>query len=228
MDVGIIGALVAAAVACLMAFPLGDALRRYPVPFYLAALVVVGAYCWALLTGTGLAPVRVLSVVMQRGYLCFALLVLVMVVGCLDEASRLRRRLQPIRGELSILAFIFILGYVATYAPGILRRLRASAQIRDNLLASLVAAVVLLLLFAFLTLISLRSVRAKMNQRAWRRAQRLSYVMVALFAAHVWLVLGWSAFAHLGTSVACVSFALYSAVLVAYVVFRVRKALRRR
>lgn len=227
MDTNLAAFLLSAAIVWAVAFPLGKQLRRNPSVFYLAVVAVTGLYLWAIGTGARLTAVRVLAVVMQKGYLASLMLAVVMFTGCLDEGTALRRRLQPIRGELSILSFIFILGHLATYLPTYLGKLGAVFSARPGIAFSFVAACVLTVLFGVLAAMSLRVVRRNMDARRWKMVQRVSYVMVALLALHVLLAL-WrpAVVAHAARSMA--SLVAYAAVIALYAALRVRKALRDR
>lgn len=226
MSTGLIGFVIALVVAAIIVVPLGKALREHPAIFYVAALLASGAYTWALLADVTLTSVRFLTVIFQKAYLASILLAVVMFTGCLDTSSPLRRRLQPIRGYLSILSFILVLGHLATYLPVYLPRLGSLFALKSTVATSLVVAFVLTALYAVLTLTSVRAVRHLMNSRSWKNLQRLSYVMVALVIVHVALVLGRSALASGGT--ATMTLSAYAIVVTLYAVLRVRKALRDR
>ena len=76
--------LIALACCIVLVVPLAKPLKRYPVPFYLAALALVGLYWFgtsANATG-GLWPYFMPR--MQRCALAFALFTVVMFVGVLD------------------------------------------------------------------------------------------------------------------------------------------------
>lgn len=225
MDASLYGFLAALVVTALLVFPLARPLRTHPSIFYAAALVLTALYVWALWTGVNLTPVRALTVVLQKGYLASLLLGVVMFTGCLDESSSLRRHLQPIRGELSILSFVFILGHLLTYLPGYLGRFGALLTTRTNVALSLIIAMILTVLFGVLTITSLRWLHKRMGTKSWKNLQRFSYLMVALFAVHVGLALGRSAFAS-APSEATTSFVLYLVIVAAYAVLRIRKAVR--
>lgn len=220
----VIGMLVSAAVAVLLALPLGKALRAHPGPFYLAAAAVVGPYTWAYLAGVNLSPVRPLALAVQKGYLSVMLLLVVMFTGVLPEGGTSRKRLQPVRGELSILSFIFVLGHLATYLASYFPRLGKLFSNSAWMAASLTVAFVLTAVFLLLSATSLRKVRTSMDARRWKALQRLSYLMMVLLALHIGLVLGRSAFSG-GFKLATVGFFAYLALLAVYAVLRVRKAL---
>ena len=227
MDTNVVAFLISAAVVLLLAFPLGNALRRHPLPFYVAVVAVIALYLWAIGSGVRLTAVRVLAVIMQKGYLASLMLAVVMFTGCLDEGTPIRRRLQPIRGELSILSFIFILGHLATYLPTYLGRLAAVFGAHSNMAVSFVAAMVLTVVFAVLTVLSFRVVRKKMNPRLWKNLQRGAYAMVGLLALHVVLAL-WKSAVVAGQPRAAVSLGMYCAVIGVYAIMRIAKAVRDR
>lgn len=223
MSSGLLGFAIALAVALVLAFPLGNALRSHPAPFYCAALALTGLYLWGLYGGANLVPLRALALVFQKAYLSVALLAIVMFTGCLSKTSALRKRLQPVRAQLSILSFIFVVGHLGAYLPAFLPRLGMVFSLKGNLAASLIVALVLTLVFALLTVTSLRAVHRAMSPGAWKAVQRLSYVMVALLMLHVALALGRSAFGA-GAVVAVTVIALYAAGSLVYAGLRIRKA----
>ncbi|MBM6998551.1 ferric reductase-like transmembrane domain-containing protein [bacterium] len=221
----LVGCAVALALTALVALPLAGALRSHPAPFYGVALAASAAYAWALAAGVDLSGVRWLTVILQKGYLATMLLGVVMFTGVLDEGSPARRHLQPVRGELSVLSFLLVIGHLMTYLPPYLPRLGALMASRTNVALSLLVAIVLALVFAVLAVTSLRAVRGRMRPGAWRAVQRGSYLMVALLALHVALALGRSA---ASSAQAATSLAAYLAVIAAYAVLRARKVLRAR
>lgn len=222
---GLFGFLIALVIAAIVIFPLGGALRKHPGPFYAVAILLTVAYTWALFTGVNLSGIRPLTAILQRGYLASIFLFVVMFTGCFDEGTAIRKKLQPIRGELSIMSFIFILGHLLTYLPSYLPRLGTLLTSRTNIALSLFVAILLTVVFCVLSVMSLRVIRNNMNKKVWKGIQRASYVMVALLLLHVGLVLAKSAFAG-GFSLATISFSVYTLVCVVYAVLRIRKAMR--
>ena len=222
MDSGTMGFLLSLVIATIIVFPLGGALRRHPMPFYLAAVAATGAYVWMVSSGVTVPALRPFVSMMQKGFLASIMIAAVMFCGCFDEGTAIRKKLQPIRGELSILSFIFILGHLLTYAPSYLSKLSTMLSSRTDVVLSLVVALTLTILFAILSATSLRVVRFRMNARVWKCLQRGAYVMVALLAVHVALMLGRSAILHPGSR-ATIALSLYLIVIAAYVVLRIRK-----
>lgn len=222
MSTSLIGFLISIVIALLLVFPLAKPLRAHPSVFYVVALALTALYAWAILSGANLAQVRGLCMVLQKGYLSSILLGIVMFTGCFDEGTAVRKHLQPIRGELSILSFIFILGHLCMYLPAYLPRLGSVFSSRTSVAFSLIVAFALTILFAILTVASFRAIRKAMNAKVWKALQRFAYLMVALLAVHVWFVLGASAFGG-RTALATASFVAYVLVVLAYCVLRVLK-----
>lgn len=222
----IISALISVALALIVALPLGKALKKHPAPFYVVALALVAAHLAYKFTGTYVAGAQVIVDVMQKGYLACALLAIVMFTGALDEQTALRRRLQPIRAELSIMSCILISSHVLAFLPSYLPRLGAIFASHLGMSISIVMAILLSVVFVVLSVMSLRVIRQRMPYKTWKAIQRLSYVMVALLLAHIALALGRPAFSGHGSSSAQFALAVYTVLGVLYAALRVRKALR--
>lgn len=225
MDARLIAFLLSLAVAALLAGPLAGVLRRHPAPFYIVSFALVAAYVWATFERVSPGAARPLFIVVQKGYLAAMLLGVVMFTGCFDEGTKFRKHFQPIRGELSILSFIFFLGHIMTYLPSYLGRFSSLLATRPSIFFSLVIAIVLTVIFLALGVTSFKFVRKHMSQSGWKRLQSLSYVMMALLALHIGLVLGRSAFSG-GFTLATASFLVYACLLALYAVLRIRKAVR--
>lgn len=216
--------LIALACCIVLVVPLAKPLKRCPVPFYLAALALVGLYWFgtsANATG-GLWPY--FMPLMQRCALAFALFTVVMFVGVLDEGSPLRARLMPIRRQLSILGCIFALGHLAFYGVSYVPRL--GSAFAGNLGFSLALAGLLTALMAILLTTSFQAVKRRMSATFWKGVQRLAYPFYLLTYVHLAPLLAPSAFA--GRDTASISLAVYSVTIGVYIVLRARRALLRR
>lgn len=222
----IVSALLSLAIALVVAFPLGRLLKKWPVPFYLAALVLVAAHLTYKYTGTYIPGAQIFVDIMQKAYLGVFFLAIVMFTGTLDEGSALRHRLQPIRAELSILSCLLIASHVAAFLPNYLPRLGTIFGSHAGMSVSIVMAVLLTVVFVLLSVLSLRVFRMHMPFRVWKNIQRLSYVMVALLLLHIVLALGRPAFAGHGSTSALVSIIVYALIVAIYAVARIRKAVR--
>ena len=206
----VIALVVSFALVWLCAKPL----KKYPVPFYLGAIVLLGLYFWGSATGVRNEIWSYFQPLMQRCALAFLLFSIVMFVGVLGEKNPLRTHLMPIRRQLSILACIFAVGHIAFYAASYVPRL--TSAFTGNLAFSLGLAALITALMAVLWVTSAQRVKHAMKAASWKRVQRLAYV-------HLALLLMPSAAA--GNDVAVLSIAVYSIVMGAYVVLRLRKAL---
>ena len=206
----VIALVVSFALVWLCAKPL----KKYPVPFYLGAVALLGLYFWGSATGVRNEAWSYFQPLMQRCALAFLLFSIVMFVGVLGERNPLRIHLMPIRRQLSILACIFAVGHIAFYAASYVPRL--TSAFTGNLAFSLGLAALITALMAVLWVTSAQRVKHAMKAASWKRVQRLPYV-------HLALLLMPSALA--GNDVAVLSIAVYSIVMGAYVVLRLRKAL---
>ena len=128
---------------------------------------------------------------------------------------------MPIRRQLSILACIFAVGHIAFYAASYVPRL--TSAFTGNLAFSLGLAALITALMAVLWVTSFSVVKHAMKAASWKRVQRLAYPFYVLTYVHLALLLMPSALA--GNDVAVLSIAVYSIVMGAYVVLRLRKAL---
>ena len=185
MSTSLVGFLISVVLTLLLVFPLAKPLKSHPSVFYVIALALTALYAWALWSGVNLAQVRGVCMVLQKGYLASLLLGVVMFTGCFDEGTAVRKHLQPIRGELSILSFIFILGHLCMYLPSYLPRLGTVFASRTSVAISLVVAFALTALFLVLAVLSFRVIHRSMNARVWKGIQRFAYLMMALYVVHV-------------------------------------------
>lgn len=224
MFADVVGVLVSLALALLVAFGLGGPLKRRPGVFYGAGAVVVAVYLLCVYRVGYVAVLQPFLEPLRKGYLATFLLALVMFTGAMPERSSLRRRLQPIRAELSILSFVLYMGHVLTFLPSYLPRLGMLVSIGNLMSASIVVALVLTGIYALLSVLSLREIRARMPYAVWKGIQRLSYVMVGLLYLHICLAVGRSALRGAGADMR-VAVVLYTVLVVAYAVLRVCKAL---
>lgn len=222
----LIAPVISVALGLVLALVLTRPLRAYAPVFYAVALAVVGVYTWAVWEGVDLAGWRWLTFVLQKGYLSSVLLAIVMFTGCLDTPSELRHRLRMVRGELSVLSFIFILGHLAMFLPSYANRLFGGAALKGNVKASIIVAIVLTFIFLVLAVISFRTIRRHMDPKLWKAIQRFAYLMMALYLVHIAFFLGTSALG--GSHKGLVSLVVYTVLVLAYAISRVRRAVKDR
>lgn len=197
-------------------------LKKYPVPFYLGAIALLGLYFWGTSVGVRGEAWSYFQPLMQRCALAFLLFSIVMFVGVLSERNPLRVHLMPIRRQLSILACIFAVGHIVFYSASYIPRITSAFS--GNLAFSLGLAALITALMVVLWVTSFQVVKHGMKALTWKRVQRLAYPFYVLTYVHLALLLMPSAL--VGNTVAVVSIAVYSVIMGAYVVLRTAKALR--
>lgn len=226
MSLEMISVVLAMAIALLVALPLGRLLRKRSWVFYLVAAALTGAYIYAVLIGFNPKSLRWATFMFQKAYLGSFFLALVMFCGALPDGNALRRRILSIRGELSVLSFIFYLGHIVNYLKAYLPMFANLAALKPTMAASLGVAVTLTVLFAVLGVTSFKFIRTHMDSRVWSTLQKGAYFMVALLAVHVVLALCLS-LSSLGSpgSIHC---AVYLVIIAVYAALRISKAVRSR
>lgn len=216
--------LIALACAFVLIVACSKPLKRHPSPFYVAAIALDGLFLYGAFTGASGGWWPFFMPLMQRCALAFLLFSIVMFVGVLGDSSRLRSRLLPIRRQISILGCIFALGHIVFYASSYLPRLASAFS--GNLAFSLSLALLLVALMTVLLVTSFQAVKHRINASTWKNIQRLAYPFYLLTYAHLAFALAPSAFS--GKDTAILGLAVYTVVVVAYVVLRTLRALRRK
>ena len=215
-------AIIALVVAAAFAHACANVLKQHPAPFYIVFALAGAIYASGMLTQSAPAVELALIPFLRRASLAFGLFTVVMFVGVLPESNAVRKRLAPVRGTLSllgaILILVHILGYAATYIAAITTG-TAGGWIVLGLLVGCVVAVLL----AVLAVTSIPSVRKGMDAVGWKRLQKLAYPFYLLMYVHLAAMLAPSSLVA-GNS--AINLAVYTVVVVAYVVLRVLKASR--
>ena len=200
-----------------------DAIRRVPWLFYLLTGAMAAAF---LPLDSSLLPQQVVlafTIPMQRCYLAFSLFALVMFIGAFSEDSLVRRRLGPIRAELSIMASLLACAHIVYYVQAYLLRLFSeSSRIALNMYGAFALACLLVALLVVLAATSLRAVKSRMAAASWRKLQRLAYPFFVLVCVHAIVALAPSAIG--GSAVSMIAVVEYAAVLVFYAIVRLRRA----
>jgi DMSO/TMAO reductase YedYZ heme-binding membrane subunit len=215
--------LITLAITLALAFLLRKPLKRVPLAFYALALVACAVSLWlfALPATERPAFLNGLYFIMRRGYIALSLFTLVMFIGVFGENSPIRRALNPVRAEYSIIAAILIIGHIVPYLTGYLQQLMSPFPLRGSIAVSLALSCALLLLLTVLTVTSFNAVKQHMSPRTWKRLQRLSYLFFLLVYAHL------SAFllpaALQGSPIALPGIIVYSLIFVSYAILRVRR-----
>ena len=220
--------LIALIVAVLFAAFLSPALRKAPLPFYLAAaLLAAGAAVAAQLDMESDLLLDWVLPLFNRGAAAAAFWALVMWAGALPRGSRAGKRLLAVRGELSSFAAILTLCHAVLRGLMYLRQLLRPRFSPDGVfLATCLTVLLLLLIMLPLTVLSFKAVRRRMAAKRWKHIQRLAYLFYGLIYIHVLILYLPPALQGLrgyGFSVL-----LYSALWLSYLVFRLRKHFRAR
>ncbi len=180
-------ALVAAAVLAACLRPL---LMRHASIAYVAVVAVDLLFLSGALGSVLPDLQRELLPFLRKGLLPYALFALVMYLGVLPEASRVRRLLMPVRGQLSLVAALLAACHVGSYAPVYLGvALKGFGSAEATTIASLCLAAVVLCLLIVLSVTSLVTVRHHMAGNAWRTVQKLAYPFFALATLHAVVLL---------------------------------------
>ncbi|MGM9522499.1 MAG: FMN-binding protein [Oscillospiraceae bacterium] len=217
--------LISLILAVLFVLFLSEALKKHPVPFYIAASVI--SISVFILTRQGVRLPSFVNTwiwpVFSRGGLAGALFVVVMITGALPNGSKAIKRLMPIRGELSIIASILTLGHNASYGLIYFRLLFVSpSRLPVNQLLAAICSLIMIAIMLPLFITSFKAVRKKMNGKSWKRLQRLAYMFYGLLYIHIMLLTIPAVLS--GKSGYTMTVLIYSAIFISYTVCRVMKA----
>ena len=205
------------------AYLLRKPLHRFPYLFYAAAIAIDIVGLFGVSAGLPRAVWRLLFELEREALLPLALFSVVMFIGCFRKDSLVGRSLLPVRGELSILAWILSFEHVAAYLGAYLPRIVGRTAVSSMVLGGFAIAVALLALLLVLGVTSFKVVRRAMPSKAWKAVQRLSYPFFALVFAHVLFMLAPSAVN--GGAAAQVSVVVYVSLLGLYAAMRVGRFL---
>ena len=197
--------------------------KKFAVVFYVIAILISIFGIYFTWNPTNSDILRTITYAIQKGHLGFSLLIVVMFIGVFAQDSIIRRRLTPVRAELSIIGSILIVGHFIPYLMGYLGIIGNLLNMRVSILISLLISVVILVLLVLLAVTSFNFVKKRMSKKAWIGIQRLAYVFFGLVFCHLFgfLIVPASA----GDVTAQINLAFYGIVLVSYVSLRIRRAI---
>lgn len=213
----VLGSLVA---AVLFTAVFRNPLKKYPWVFYAVAIALTVLVYLGPKAGVPAWLYRSAIVSNARGIFAFWLFTIVMYMGVLPPDSKLRRRLMPIRAELSIFAGIICVGHVLTYIFIWTFRVGVEGN-RHGLLPSYVVGIILTVLLVVLTVTSFDLVKKAMGGRCWKLVQRFAYLFYVLTYVHIFI--STLPAARFGSMNGTIGLVVYGLVTVAYVVLRVRR-----
>ncbi len=218
-----------AIVLCLVCF--GDkALKKHPVPFYIAGIsvtvaVVIVSQTEFMRTLPEFVRDYVIGI-FSKGSFAAALWCVVMWAGALPNGSAPIRKIMPVRGELSILASAVTLSHIITYGIQYIKTLSNNIKLgrsfTNEFIFTCITVIVLTLIMLPLAVMSFKKIRKKMNPKTWKNIQRLAYVFYALIYVHIMIL--YVPQAQRGITDKYVSIIAYSIVFIGYAVMRIRKA----
>ena len=215
--------LITLVVVAVLSWALARPLCSHSMLFDLAAVALAGAGAYLTIAPPAVLPRREVAFVVQKGYVAFALFAVVMMMGVLDKRSAVRRRLQPVRAQLSLLGTILIAGHIGFYAVVYLEILGSVGASNPFAVAGFTSAVALVVLLVPLAVTSIDVVRRRLGAMPWKRLQRLAYPFFALILVHAGCYLAKPVLG--GSADASLNLAVYALLLATYGVLRVRRAL---
>lgn len=118
-----------------------------------------------------------------------ALIIVVMFLGVVGKDNPFRKKVMPIRSELSILGSLLILGHNISFGKGVIKELSIGLYTNAPLYnLAILTSSILIVLMIILLVTSFPVVRERMNPRSWKRVQRLAYPFFMLIYVHYTLV----------------------------------------
>lgn len=218
------------AFAVIFTFIFRKPIKKVPWIFYIVALALSVLYYTFMALGTPTLtgiPKSLMIATMQKGSLGMAFFIIVMYIGVLSRSSKLRNMFNPIRGELSIIAWFLVMGHVVFYLQTQLRIVQIGMERyleRQPFMffGAVVCGLLLFVLLAVLGITSFNAIRKAMKTKTWKKIQAWAYVFYAGLYAHLVLVLLPSALANGMT--ARISIAVYTVIFGVYLVLRIRRA----
>ncbi len=206
---------------CLL---LSCSLRRHAVWYYAGAFAMLALFFYGDIFGLPEPIWRPVFYLIDQCMLGTALFVVVMFIGAVPRNSWFSQRLRPVRGELSIFAWILCLGHMVylTVIPRLVRIALTIGFAMPMAVAGLAVALVLLVLLAVLGVTSFKFVKRHMSAKLWKAVQRWSYLFYALVYVHLMLMI--APVLMTGAPKAVFTGVVYSVIFLGYGVMRVRRA----
>ena len=175
--------------ALILAFGFCNQIKKHPCIFYtISVLIAIGISVYYRLNLWETSPewfTNYITIHFKKGAFSTALFILVMYTGVLNPKWNITKKLYKIRGELSIIACIIILGHVGGSDKMYFTNLFSNTsgmQIKYLIAASLT---LLILLMLPLMITSFAIVRKKIQTNTWKKVQKLAYPFFALIYIHI-------------------------------------------
>ena len=216
--------IIALVASFVLAVLLRKPIKKFPIVFYVVAAAVDVLFLSNVLFDVSRSFAVATYPYVARCLVGFSLFTIVMFIGALGDSNRVRHMLMPIRGELSVIACILTFGHVINYLNSYIADiLEGFFGMPISMVASLLISAALIVLLVPLTVTSFDSVKSRMSTASWKKLQKTAYAFYVLTYFHVLLMLMPSVTSSGQRTV--VSLAVYTAVVVVYVIMRLRKVI---
>jgi len=215
--------IIGIVLALAFVFVLRTPIKKAPLLFYGLALALSGLLVYGTFASLPVWLWKYFMFIVQNNIFAITLFSVVMYTGVLKEGSWLKRYLQPVRAELSILACFVSLGHAVVFTQVYVQRMFTflSALSVYQLLATIIAVCGVLVLMAILLVTSFKAVHGRMPSVLWKRIQWLAYPFYLLLYVHIILFLLPTAIGH--ESEVFVKIGVYTLLFGGYLVLRIRK-----
>lgn len=217
------GFILVLAVTAILAWLFRRLIKKYPVVFYILALLLNVLYVVSVYGTLPEVIRRTLFLLMQKSTLSLALFAVVMFIGAFRRDSVIGVGLRPVRAELSIAACILTMGHMFVYLMAFLPRALGGGLTEGRFLLFFTTCVLLLVLLLILGITSFSEIKRRMNAASWVKLQKWAYVFFGLIYVHLVSILLPSALQQGVT--ARISIAIYTVLFGLYAIMRVRRAL---
>ncbi len=131
-------------------------------------------------------PANLCMKLFTQGGIAGALFLHVMYAAALPNGSPYRKKVMPIRGELSIMASILTLGHNIAFGKKYFYMLFLAANdMRRNVFWAAVCSLLMVVIMLPLFITSFPRIRKKMRPSRWKKLQRSAYIFYGLMYTHV-------------------------------------------
>lgn len=169
-------------------------IKKYPVLFYILSTVIVLALyinsdaIWKAFDSFS-SLTQIVVLIVARGALGTSMFIIVMMIGALQNNNIIKKWFMPIRGELSIIASIFVLLHNFYYGEYYFKILFTNPSELDayRIVATIVSLVLIAIMIP-LFITSFKCVRNKMSAKKWKKLQKKAYVFYFLIYVHILLL----------------------------------------
>ncbi len=156
--------------------------------FYILALIIVvlsiGYNILYVFSGNEVSRILFLgNQLFAKGFLSIGLFIIVMFTGALSTKWVIKKTLIMLRGEIAIIACIFIIPHMFESLLFWLVGIYNS----QNLLLILIVGIITFVVAIPLCITSFKKIRIKMNAKKWKKIQKWSYLFYFLIYFHVML-----------------------------------------